>query len=124
MTCLIINYKYGSYNRTLQTITIFQTEHLRVEKWHTKTGSTTKAYPYPHHQKRRVAINEEPIAEAHQSYYIKIHGETETETGYQNGINYEAEAFIQHEHKRMELAELMSSRKATCVIVVLMSVTH
>lgn len=36
------------------------------------------AYPHHHHhQKRRVAINEEPIAEAHQSYYIKIHGETE-----------------------------------------------
>jgi hypothetical protein len=79
------------------------------------------AYPHHHHhQKRRVAINEEPIAEAHQSYYIKIHGETETETdrqgarfGYQNGVDQEAEAFIQHEHRRMALAKLMSSRKAT-----------
>jgi len=82
------------------------------------------AYPHHHHhQKRRVALYEEPIAEADRFYYAEVRHETETDQqgtrfGDQNGATYEnvdqeAEAFIQREHKRMALAKLMSSRKAT-----------
>ncbi|MCH87555.1 hypothetical protein A2U01_0008428 [Trifolium medium] len=81
------------------------------------------AHPQHHHQKRRVAIYEVPIAKADQSYYVKkTRRETETyrqgtKFDYQDGATYEsidqeAEAFIQHEHRRMELAKLMSSLKA------------
>jgi hypothetical protein len=80
------------------------------------------AHPQHHHQKRRVAIHEVPIVEADQFYYgKKARHETENDrhgTKFQNGTTYEsidqeAEAFIQHEHRRMELAKLMSSLKAT-----------
>ncbi|PNY12512.1 hypothetical protein L195_g009143 [Trifolium pratense] len=81
------------------------------------------AHPRHHHQKHHVATYEVPIAEADQSCYVKkTRREIETNRqgtkfGYQNGTTYEsidqeAEAFIQHEHRRMELAKLMSSLKA------------
>ncbi|KAJ1405333.1 hypothetical protein SESBI_25882 [Sesbania bispinosa] len=75
-----------------------------------------RAYPW-HHQKGRVAFrtnSEEPIS------YVEVR-ETETENprqrtrfGDQNSyesVDQEAEDFIQHEHKRMEMARLMSSMR-------------
>jgi len=81
-------------------------------------------YPGHHHQKRHVAIYEDPIVEADQSYYLEVCRETETDRrglryGHQNvsttyeSVDEEAEAFIQHEHRRTALAKLMSSMRAT-----------
>ncbi|KEH20775.1 hypothetical protein MtrunA17_Chr8g0381641 [Medicago truncatula] len=83
-------------------------------------------YPGHHHQKRRVTVYEEPMVEADQSYYLEVRRETEIETdrrglryGDQNvsttyeSVDEEADAFIQHEHRRTALAKLMSSMRGT-----------
>ncbi|CAL5214372.1 unnamed protein product [Lathyrus oleraceus] len=88
-------------------------------------------YPRHHHQKRRVAIYDEPVVETNQSYHVQ---EIETDpqgtrfggrnyntydsldqqdTRFGGGRNYnnyesvdqEADAFIQHEHRRMAMAK-------------------
>ncbi|XP_058735755.1 uncharacterized protein LOC131607818 [Vicia villosa] len=75
-----------------------------------------------HHQSRHVATYEEAIAEANQSYYEKVRRENEAErqdsrfrhrnSSTYESVDQEAEAFIQHEHRRMALAKLMSSMKS------------
>jgi len=83
-------------------------------------------YPGHHHQKHHVEIYEEPIVETDQSYYLEVRRETEIETdrrGFRYGdqnvsttyqsVDEEAEAFIQHEHRRTALAKLMSSIRDT-----------
>ncbi|KAL5053525.1 hypothetical protein RYX36_034207 [Vicia faba] len=100
-------------------------------------------YPRHHHQKRHVAIYDEPIVETNQPYYVQARrDEIETDqqdTRFGGGRNYntyesidqqdtrfggrnyngyesvdqEADAFIQHEHRRMAMAKLMSSMKNT-----------
>ncbi|GAU19149.1 hypothetical protein TSUD_79720 [Trifolium subterraneum] len=81
------------------------------------------SYPrHHHHQKRHVETYEEPIVEVDQSYYVDVRRETDiyqedSRYGYQNRsttyerVDEEAEAFIQHEHRRTALAKLMSSMK-------------
>nr|XP_004504124.1 uncharacterized protein LOC101498300 [Cicer arietinum] len=77
------------------------------------------AYPRYRYQDRRVEIYEEPIAEVEQYSYVEARRETETDRrgtsfgnqyGTYESVDQEAGAFIQHEHRRMELAKLMSSR--------------
>lgn len=98
-------------------------------------------YPRHHHKKHHVAIYDEPIVEANQSYYVQARREIETDQqdtrfGGRNYNTYEsidsqdtrfvgrsyntyetvdqeADAFIQHEHRRMAMAKLMSSMKNT-----------
>ncbi|CAL5192405.1 unnamed protein product [Lathyrus oleraceus] len=82
------------------------------------------SYPQHHHrQNRHVATYDEPIAEANQSYYEKVRRENESDqqdwrfrhrnSSTYESVDQEAEAFIQHEHRRMALAKLMSSKKST-----------
>ncbi|KAL5053526.1 hypothetical protein RYX36_034208 [Vicia faba] len=77
------------------------------------------SYPrhHHHHQNLHGATSEEP--KANQSYYKKICRENEADRQdsrfhHRNNSTYEsvdqeAEAFIQHEHRRMALAKLMKS---------------
>ncbi|CAK8578756.1 unnamed protein product [Lathyrus sativus] len=97
-------------------------------------------YPRHHHQKRPVAIYDEPAVETNQSYHVQARREIETDqqdtrfggriyNTYDSvdqqdtrfdGRNYntyesvdqEADAFIEHEHRRMAMAKLMSSMKS------------
>lgn len=67
--------------------------------------------PHHHHPKKVHHVTyEEPISRA-ESYTERRFGENNNNVYYEN-VNQEADAFIQHEHKRMELARLRSSMYA------------
>ncbi|CAK8578755.1 unnamed protein product [Lathyrus sativus] len=79
------------------------------------------SYPrhHHHHQNHYVTTYKEPTATANQSYYEKVRRENEADrqdsrfrhrdNSTYESVDQEAEAFIQHEHRRMGLAKLMKT---------------